>query len=93
MAKRKADTDAAKQAKIAVTQTGIEQRIIKQDFEEAIKTGNIEQFLAKSKEYEQVQEKLRGQLSEELKARGYGQPDPGRDQAAGGPEQASGRAG
>ena len=71
VAKRKADTDAAKQAKIAVTQTGIEQRIIKQDFEEAIKTGNIEQFLAKSKEYEQVQEKLRGQLSEELKARGY----------------------
>ena len=70
-AKRKSDQEAAKQAKIAVTQTAIEQRIVKQDFDEAIDKGDIGQFIAKSDEYIAVQDKLRKQLEEELKARGY----------------------
>lgn len=70
-AQRKADNDAKKQARIAVTQTGIEQRIIKQDFDEAIRLGDEAAFKAKSDEYIAVQEKLRTQLEDELKARGY----------------------
>jgi len=58
-AKRKADAEAKKQAQIAVTQTGIEQRIIKQDFDEAIRVGDVEAFRQKSAEYVAVQEKLR----------------------------------
>lgn len=70
-AQKKADTEAKKQATIAVTQTGIEQRIKKQNFDEAVRTGNIDSFLKLSQEYEAVQQKLRDQLETELKARGY----------------------
>lgn len=70
-AQRKADNEAKKQAKIAVTQTGIEQRIVKQNFDEAIRTGDTEAFLRLSNEYVEVQARLRDQLEEELKARGY----------------------
>lgn len=70
-AQRKSDAEAKKQATIKVTQTGIAQRIVKQDFDEAIRVGNSETFLNKSKEYEEVQARLRNQLEEELKARGY----------------------
>ena len=70
-AQRKQDAEDKKQAHIKVTQTGIEQRIVKQDFDEAIKTGSVEQFQAQSDKYVEVQQKLRDQLEEELKARGY----------------------
>ncbi len=70
-AQRAADQEAKKQAKVAVTQTGIEQRKVKQDFDEAIRTGDIAGFQELSAKYTAVQEKLRTQLEEELKARGY----------------------
>lgn len=70
-AQKKADQQAKKQATIAVTQTGIEQRVKKQDFDEAVRTGDIGAFLQLSKDYEAIQQKLRDQLETELKARGY----------------------
>lgn len=70
-AKKKADNEAKKQAGIAVTQTGIEQRTVKQNFDEAVRTGDVQGFLDLSKQYEEVQAKLRDQLQTELKARGY----------------------
>lgn len=70
-AQRAADQEAKKQAKVAVTQTGIEQRKVKQDFDEAVRTGDIAKFQELSAKYTAVQEKLRTQLEEELKARGY----------------------
>lgn len=70
-AKREMDEEAKKQARIAVTQTALEQRKVKQDFDEAIRIGDQEGFLALSKQYEEVQERLRKQLEEELQARGH----------------------
>lgn len=70
-AKREMGEEAKKQARIAVTQTALEQRKVKQDFDEAIRIGDQEGFLALSKQYEEVQERLRKQLEEELQARGH----------------------
>lgn len=70
-AQKKADNEQRKQAHIDVTQTGIEQRVTKQNFDEAVRTGNVADFLTLSKQYEEVQAKLRDQLETELKARGY----------------------
>lgn len=70
-AKREMDEEAKKQARIAVTQTALEQRKVKQDFDEAIRVGDQEGFLSLSKRYEEVQEQLRKQLEEELQARGH----------------------
>ena len=70
-AKRKMEEEAKKQARIAVTQTALEQRKVKQDFDEAIRIGDQEGFLSLSKQYEEVQERLRKQLEEELQARGH----------------------
>lgn len=69
--KKKDDAEAKRQARIDVTQTGIEQRTVKQDFDEAVRTGDTQAFLDLSKKYEEVQAKLRDQLETELKARGY----------------------
>lgn len=68
---RKADEEAKKQARIAITQTAIEQRIVKQNFDEAVAKGDQGGFLKYSKEYEAVQAKLIEQLKEELTAKGY----------------------
>jgi TP901 family phage tail tape measure protein len=69
-ATRQAENEAKKQARIAVTQTGIEQRKTKMDFDEAVRTGDVQGFLDISRKYEEVQAKLRSQLEDELKARG-----------------------
>lgn len=69
-ATRQAENEAKKQARIAVTQTGIEQRKTKMDFDEAVRTGDVQGFLDISRKYEEVQAKLRTQLEDELKARG-----------------------
>ncbi len=70
-AQRKADQEKAKQSKIAITQTGIEQRIAKKNFDEAIELGDFEKFKQFSDEFIAIQQKLKDQLAEELEARGY----------------------
>lgn len=69
--KTASDQDAKKQAKIDTTQTAIEQRKVKQAFDEAIRVGSIPDFTTLSAEYERVQAKLVEQLEKELEARGY----------------------